>query len=120
LIERVLARTRTKGFARCATDLLLELCAIDTTPRGDVSEMGRAEGAVFDVDEPVTGWTVSCDARLFATEHPGMPVLTVGPGHVGRAHSDQEQLSIAELVQAVQFLATYLILGPDATEQRPA
>ena len=46
-------------------------------------------------DEPVTGWAVSCDARLFATEHPGMPVLTFGPGHIGHAHSDQEQLSIA-------------------------
>ena len=78
-----------------------------------------AQGAVFDVDEPVTGWTVSCDARLFATEHPGMPVLTVGPGRVGHAHSDQEQLSIAELVRAAQFLAAYLILDPDPTEQRP-
>ncbi len=71
-------------------------------------------------DEPVTGWTVSCDARLFATEHPGMPVLTFGPGLVGHAHSDQEQLSIAELVRAAQLLAVYLILGPDATEQQPA
>ena len=62
--------------------------------------------------EPITGWTVSCDARLFATEYPGMPVLTVGPGHVGVAHSDQEQLSIDELVQATEFLAAYLLLGP--------
>jgi acetylornithine deacetylase/succinyl-diaminopimelate desuccinylase-like protein len=60
-------------------------------------------------DEPITGWTVSCDARLFATEHPGMPVLTVGPGHVGHAHSDQEQLSIEELVRAAEFLAVYLL-----------
>jgi acetylornithine deacetylase/succinyl-diaminopimelate desuccinylase-like protein len=71
-------------------------------------------------DQPITGWTVSCDARLFATEHPGMPVLTFGPGHVGHAHSDQEQLSIDELVPAVQFLAAYLILGPDAGETRPS
>ena len=69
-------------------------------------------------DEPITGWTVSCDARLFATEHPGTPVLTFGPGHVGRAHSDQEQLSIDELVQAAQFLAAYLLLGPEAAEAR--
>jgi hypothetical protein len=39
VIERVLARTRTDGFARYGTDLLLELCAIDTTPRSDVSKM---------------------------------------------------------------------------------
>jgi acetylornithine deacetylase/succinyl-diaminopimelate desuccinylase-like protein len=49
-----------------------------------------------------------------------MPVLTFGPGYIGHAHSDQEQLSIAELVRAAQFLAAYLILGPDAPEHRPA
>jgi acetylornithine deacetylase/succinyl-diaminopimelate desuccinylase-like protein len=60
-------------------------------------------------EEPITGWTVSCDARLFATEHPGTPVLTFGPGRVAHAHSDQEQLSLDELVGAVEFLAAYLL-----------
>ena len=65
-------------------------------------------------DEPVTGWTVSCDARLFATEYPGMPVLTFGPGHVSHAHSDQEQLSVDELVRAAQFLAADQLLGAES------
>lgn len=65
-------------------------------------------------EEPITGWTVSCDARLFATEHPGMPVLTFGPGHVGHAHSDQEQLSIDELARGAEFLAAFLLTRSEA------
>ncbi|MCX6908811.1 MAG: M20/M25/M40 family metallo-hydrolase [Verrucomicrobia bacterium] len=60
-------------------------------------------------DEPILGWTVSCDARLFATEYPGMPVLTFGPGTLAHAHSDQEQLSLGEARAAVEFLAVFLL-----------
>lgn len=60
-------------------------------------------------DEPVLGWTVSCDARLFATEYPGMPVLTFGPGQLAFAHSDAEQISIGELRAASEFLALFLL-----------
>ncbi|OHE81704.1 MAG: hypothetical protein A2107_02570 [Verrucomicrobia bacterium GWF2_62_7] len=60
-------------------------------------------------DEPILGWTVSCDARLFATEYPGMPVLTFGPGTLAHAHSDQEQISLEEARSAVEFLAMFLL-----------
>lgn len=60
--------------------------------------------------EPVIGWTVSCDARLFATEYPGMPVLTFGPGELAFAHSDQEQISVKDLTKAVDFLSLFLLL----------
>jgi acetylornithine deacetylase/succinyl-diaminopimelate desuccinylase-like protein len=59
--------------------------------------------------EPVLGWTVSCDARLFASEHPGLEVLTFGPGQLGFAHSDQEQISVDEIMAAVEFLALFLL-----------
>ncbi len=59
--------------------------------------------------EPVLGWTVSCDARLFATEYPGMPVLTFGPGELAVAHSDQEQIALDEIVKAVEFVALFLL-----------
>ena len=36
-------------------------------------------------DDPVCGWTVSCDSRLFAGEYPDMPVLTSGPGLLAHA-----------------------------------
>jgi acetylornithine deacetylase/succinyl-diaminopimelate desuccinylase-like protein len=61
-------------------------------------------------NEPVLGWTVSCDARLFATEYPGMPVLTFGPGQLGFAHSDREQIALEEIRAAVEFLAMFLLL----------
>jgi acetylornithine deacetylase/succinyl-diaminopimelate desuccinylase-like protein len=60
-------------------------------------------------DEPVLGWTVSCDARLFATEYPGMQVLTFGPGQLAFAHSDQEQIALDEIRQAAEFLAVFLL-----------
>jgi acetylornithine deacetylase/succinyl-diaminopimelate desuccinylase-like protein len=60
-------------------------------------------------DEPVLGWTVSCDARLFATEYPGMQVLTFGPGQLAFAHSDQEQITLDEIRQAVECLAVFLL-----------
>ncbi len=60
-------------------------------------------------DEPVLGWTVSCDARLFATEYPGMPVLTFGPGQLLYAHSDREQIDIEEIRAAAEFIAVFLL-----------
>ncbi len=60
-------------------------------------------------NEPVTGWTVSCDARLFATEYPGMPVLTFGPGELALAHSDLEQIALRDVVKAAEFLALFLL-----------
>jgi len=61
-------------------------------------------------DEPILGWTVSCDARLFATEYPGMPVLTFGPGQLVHAHSDHEQIAIDEIRAAAEFIAVFLLL----------
>ena len=59
--------------------------------------------------EPIHGWTASCDARLFATEYPGLPVLTFGPGNLALAHSDQEQIALADMMKAVEFLALFLL-----------
>lgn len=60
--------------------------------------------------EPIRGWDVSCDARLFAGEYPDMPVVTSGLGHLGAAHSDDESLSLPELWHAVEFCALYLLI----------
>jgi acetylornithine deacetylase/succinyl-diaminopimelate desuccinylase-like protein len=61
-------------------------------------------------DEPILGWTVSCDARLFASEYPGLEVLTFGPGRLLHAHSDQEQIDLEEIRQAAEFLALFVLL----------
>lgn len=60
-------------------------------------------------DEPVVGWTVSCDARLFATEYPGLEVITFGPGQLAFAHSDHEQIAVEEIRKAAEFLAIFLL-----------
>lgn len=60
-------------------------------------------------DEPVIGWHVSCDARLFATEYPDLPVLTSGSGHLAHAHSDVEQLDLDELTASIEFLTLFLL-----------
>jgi acetylornithine deacetylase/succinyl-diaminopimelate desuccinylase-like protein len=60
-------------------------------------------------DKPLLGWTVSCDARLFANEYPGMPVLTFGPGRLAHAHSDQEQIAVEDIRKAAEFLALFIL-----------
>ena len=61
------------------------------------------------VDGPVLGWDSSCDARIFACEYPGLPVLTAGPGLLAHAHSDQEQIAIDDLVKSAEFLAYFIL-----------
>ena len=60
-------------------------------------------------DQPVLGWEVSCDARLFAGEYPDMPVLTFGAGHLEHAHSAQERLSIVELLDSICFTTLFML-----------
>lgn len=59
--------------------------------------------------DPIWGWDVSCDARLFACEYPGLPVLTTGPGALHLAHSDREQINIADVARAAEFLALFVL-----------
>jgi acetylornithine deacetylase/succinyl-diaminopimelate desuccinylase-like protein len=75
-----------------------------------------AKACGFWKNEPVLGWTVSCDARLFATEHPGMPVLTFGPGQLVHAHSDHEQIALDEIRAAAEFIAVFLLLQTGTTK----
>ena len=58
---------------------------------------------------PLRGWAVSCDARLFAKQNPGLTVLTFGPGQLAFAHSDQEQISLEEVRKAAEFIAVFLL-----------
>ena len=69
-------------------------------------------------EAPVLGWTVSCDARLFATEYPGMPVITFGPGQLMHAHSDHEQIDIDQIRAAVEFMSVFLLLHTGTIERR--
>jgi len=67
------------------------------------------DAGIISKDAPVRGWDVSCDARLFATEYPGMPVITSGAGHLKSAHADDEHISIPDLLKAIQFTTLFLL-----------
>jgi acetylornithine deacetylase/succinyl-diaminopimelate desuccinylase-like protein len=60
-------------------------------------------------EEPVRGWDVSCDARIFAGEYPEMDVLTAGAGSLAVAHSDNEQIDIPEVIRCAEFLAYFIL-----------
>lgn len=58
---------------------------------------------------PIRGWDVSCDARIFACEYPGLPVITTGPGLIRHAHSDQEQIDMRHVARTSEFLAYFIL-----------
>lgn len=72
------------------------------------------DAGMMNNDSPVKGWDVSCDARLFASERPEIPILTSGPGELKYAHADNEQLFIPDLFQSIEFLSKFLILETGA------
>ncbi|HPD15028.1 MAG TPA: M20/M25/M40 family metallo-hydrolase [Planctomycetota bacterium] len=61
------------------------------------------------VEEPLRGWDVSCDARIFAREYPDSDVLTFGAGALEHAHSAQEQVRVADLVAAAKAIARFAL-----------
>jgi acetylornithine deacetylase/succinyl-diaminopimelate desuccinylase-like protein len=80
----------------------------------DSASMLRARRTAVDVglaqtDQPMRGWEVSCDARLFAGEYPGLPVLTFGAGLLEHAHSDRERVSVADLIESIIFIALFVL-----------
>jgi acetylornithine deacetylase/succinyl-diaminopimelate desuccinylase-like protein len=61
-------------------------------------------------DDPVVGWDVSCDARLFAKAYPDMSVITSGVGHLIDAHSDHERVFLPDLMDAIFFTVLFLLI----------
>jgi len=51
LLEEIRARVRRPEFKSYVTNLLLELCRVDTTPNPDVAKMREAEAACFKILE---------------------------------------------------------------------
>ena len=56
----------------------------------------------------VTGWTASCDARLYY-HRGGMPTVVFGPGSVSHAHSVDEQISVRDILTGARILADFLV-----------
>ncbi|MFA6931394.1 MAG: M20/M25/M40 family metallo-hydrolase [Lentisphaeria bacterium] len=90
----------------------LHNAAFDGDPDSPQMRNALAAGIAAGIREEgqaVTGWTVSCDSRLFAFEYPDMPVLTSGAGLLQYAHADAEQVKIEDLLKSVAFVAIYLL-----------
>jgi acetylornithine deacetylase/succinyl-diaminopimelate desuccinylase-like protein len=81
----------------------------DTDSIEAITAVEAAQMSGIAVTLPLTGFPVSCDARLFANIHPGKQVLTVGPGSIRYAHADDENINIAELVRSSAFYALYIL-----------
>ena len=78
-------------------------------------ECVRAAG--IGVPEPLRGWDVSCDARIFAREYPESAIITFGAGALEHAHSAQEQVSVDDLVSAAKAVARFaLTFEPEAND----
>jgi acetylornithine deacetylase len=55
----------------------------------------------------ITGWNVSCDARLLAKVG-GMPTVVFGPGSIEHAHSAHEQVRLSEIAIAAETLVRFV------------
>ena len=80
------------------------------SPSMTAARQAAVMAGAMEESEPLLGWNVSCDARLFAREHPGLPVITCGAGRLEHAHSEDELLHLPELFRAAAFTALFLIL----------
>lgn len=61
-------------------------------------------------DDPIVGWNVSCDARIFAKQFPKREVITFGPGSLSDAHSPQEKIDVSQIVAAAKMMAIYALV----------
>jgi acetylornithine deacetylase len=55
----------------------------------------------------LTGWNVSCDARLLA-KLGGMPTVVFGPGGIEDAHSASERIALPEVEKAAEALVRFV------------
>ena len=73
------------------------------------AKSAAVEAGMIKEDDEIRGWDVSCDARLFATEYPEMPVITSGPGALKYAHADNENMHIPDLFKSIRFLVDFIL-----------
>ena len=57
--------------------------------------------------DDITGWNVSCDARLFSRIGK-MPTVVFGPGRIEDAHSAAERIHLSDMVTAAETLIRFV------------
>jgi len=68
----------------------------------------RASARESGLDDEISGWNVSCDARLYH-HRGGMPTVVFGPGDVRHAHSRGERVAAADVVKAAEVIARLVL-----------
>jgi acetylornithine deacetylase/succinyl-diaminopimelate desuccinylase-like protein len=71
--------------------------------------VASARAAGIEITEPLRGWDVSCDARIFAREYPDSAVITFGAGHLQHAHAANEQVRLDDIALAAKTLAHFAL-----------
>ena len=79
IVRDIFARTRTPGFQRYLRELLVGLCAIDTTPNPDVSRMRASEDRCFRILEQELGSLSFPGGRL--ERRPINPAIRAHPSY---------------------------------------
>ncbi len=83
-------------------------CSLDSASMQRALQAARAAGTMEE-GARITGWNASCDARLFAVEHPTLPVITCGAGRLEAAHSAAECIHVPELLKMIEFTTLFLL-----------
>ena len=55
----------------------------------------------------VSAMTASCDAWVYNNQL-GIPTVVFGPGSLGVAHSDQEQIPVSDVLRGAEVLAAFV------------
>ena len=84
-------------------------CDPDSASMRSALKAGIQSGIIRE-ENPVVGWDVSCDARLFAKEYPDMPVITAGVGNLVDAHGDDEKIYLPDLFDCIYFTILFLLM----------
>ena len=84
-------------------------CDPDSASMRSALKAGIQSGIIRE-ENPVVGWDVSCDARLFAKEYPDMPVITAGVGSLIDAHGDDEKIYLPDLFDCIYFTILFLLM----------
>ena len=117
IIQDILAQVATPETKEYVRNLLLEICAIDTTPYADINRMRDAEAAVFDILErelDTVGFTGTSKER-----RPVNPAIANHPAysqlHFTKTDECPEGLS-AEEVYAERSNLLFFVPGKDGYE----
>ncbi|MBT7298311.1 MAG: hypothetical protein HN849_02300, partial [Victivallales bacterium] len=117
IIQDILAQVATPETKEYVRNLLLEICAIDTTPYADINRMRDAETAVFDILErelDTVGFTGTRKER-----RPVNPAIANHPAysqlHFTKTDGCPEGLS-AEEVYAERSNLLFFVPGKDGYE----